>query len=97
MMDALVVVMPTIVVLLYVCAQLVAEFAAKRMYFSETFLPELVVYFVFVIVYVFAFRSFKEKRYFAASVAGAIIGIVIFVIAAFWLVIGFDLPRDLSI
>ena len=65
------------VVLLYVCAQFVADFTVKRMYFSRTFLPELVTYIVFILAYIFALRSFREERYFGGAVAGAIIGVTL--------------------
>ena len=97
MTETLIVAAPSIFVLLYAGAQLIALSALGRMYFSSTFLPELVVYVALVAIYVCSLRYFTGKRYFAASIAGAIIGVVLFVFVALLLFFRFEFPRDLGI
>ncbi|SRR6266481_1013673 len=97
MTEILVFAAPSIFVFLYAGAQLIAQFALGRMYFSSTFLPELVVYAAIVAIYIYSLRHFTGKRYFAASIAGAIIGIALFVFVALLLFFRFEFPRDLSI
>jgi len=97
MRETLISAVPSIFVLLYAGAQLIAQSALGRMYFSSTFLPELAVYVAITAIYVCSMRYFTGKRYFAASIAGAIIGVVLFVFVALLLFFRFEFPRDLSI
>jgi len=50
-----------------------------------------------VAIYIYSLRHFTGKRYFAASIAGAIIGVVLFVFVSLLLFFRFEFPRDLSI
>jgi len=97
MREALIATIPTIVVLLYAGVQLIAQSTLGRMYFSPTFVPELVVYVALAAIYVCCVRYFRGKRHFTASIAGAIIGVAFFVFAALWLFFNFEFARDLSI
>jgi hypothetical protein len=97
MRETLIATMPTMAVLLYAGAQLSARSAFGRMFFSSTFVPELVLSFAFAVTYVFSLRYLIGKQYFAASIAGVIIGVALFIVIAFWLFFNFEFPRDLSV
>ena len=97
MTETLIFAAPSIFVFLYAGAQLIALSALGRMYCSPTFVPELVVCVALAAIYVCSLRYSVGKRFFAASIAGAIIGVVLFVFVALLLFFRFEFPRDLGI
>lgn len=87
---------PTFVSGIYVVAQFIVQAITGRMYFSSTFALELILYALIGLAYVFfVFKTYRA--YLPNSIAGFLIGIVVFVAAGMKLFLMFEFGRDLSI
>jgi hypothetical protein len=88
---------PSGVTLLYVTAQFIAHAMTGRMYFSSTFVLELLAYCSLGLLYLVAAFHIGKKRYLRLSIIGFILGAALFIIGGVTLFLNFEFGRDLSI
>jgi fatty-acid desaturase len=83
--------------LAYQLAQYIAYLMTDRMYFSSTFIPELLIYIVLCAIY--THRAYKMHRatYFALAILGSLAGVIVFIVGSMELFLHFEFWRDLSI
>jgi hypothetical protein len=88
---------PTGVSLLYAAGELLMYSMNGRMFFSSTFLPEIIVYLILGLLYIYAAVRLDKSIYLKPAISGLIIGIIILVAAGVKLFFGFEFARDLSV
>ena len=88
---------PTGVSLLYVVGEFLAYSVSGRMFFSSTFLPEIIIYLILGLVYIYTAIRLDKSLYLKPAILGVVIGIIIFVAAGVKLFFGFEFSRDLSV
>lgn len=88
---------PASATLLYVVGQFVVYSITGHMYFSPTFMPELVVYVLFGFAYIFIAIHIDRPKYLWLAILGLALGIILFVTIGMKLFFSFEFFRNLSI
>ena len=67
------------------------------MYFSSTFMPELLVYIGLCGIYTYAAYKMHGAMYFVLTILGSLVGVIVFIVGSMDLFLHFEFSRDLSI
>lgn len=67
------------------------------MYFSSNFGPEIFVYVVLGLLYVYMAVRMDRSKYLWPAILGFVLGAAVFIAASMWVFLHFEFGRDLSI
>jgi hypothetical protein len=88
---------PVFGALAYQSAQYLAHLSEGRMYFSSTFVPELLIYLALCGIYTYAAYKMYSAMYFVLAILGSLVGVIVFIAGSMDLFLHFEFSRDLSI